>query len=184
MNTPYRTRLYHLVVILICFLSAATAQADDQSELLDRLQIMELQSRYALAHDLFDPAAYAAVFTEDAELIGGGGKVVAKGREALRTMTINDRKRLNGGAPENERRFGAMRHVITNSVIDIQSADSASGLCYFTVVADRKDHGPEILSMGRYEDRYRKVNGKWLIARREIYSDMNNSELTKQVLGN
>lgn len=170
--------------VLCCVLLAMPALADDQSELLNRLQIMELQSRYALAHDLFDPTAYAAVFTEDAELVGSGGKVVAKGREALRTMTVNDRKRLNGGAPENVRSFGKMRHVITNTVVDLSGGDTATGLCYFVVVADNKDKGPEIMSVGRYEDRYRKVNGKWLIARREIISDMNNSALAKQVLGN
>jgi uncharacterized protein (TIGR02246 family) len=164
-------------------LCSAPARADDQTELLDRLQIMELQSRYALAHDLTDPNAYAAVFTEDAELVSGDGKVVAKGRDALRKMTANDRKRLNGDAPENVRSFSSMRHVITNSVIDITGRDTATGLCYVQTIANLKDHGPEILGIGRYEDRYRKVNGKWLIARREIVSDWGNPVLIKQVLG-
>jgi len=173
-----QSRLWSLLCLVLC---ATPAWADEQSELLDRLQIMELQSRYALAHDLTDPAAYAAVFTADAELVGSGGKVLAKGSEALRAMTLNDRKRLNGGAPENVRQYGAMRHVVTNSIVDITGRDTATGQCYVLSIANNKGHGPEILSIGRYEDRYRKVNGKWLIAHREIVSDMGNDALAAQV---
>lgn len=58
--------------------------AASMEEALERFLIQELQSRYALAHDLTDPEMYAAVFTEDAELYGAGGRLLAKGREALR----------------------------------------------------------------------------------------------------
>ncbi|HTR01185.1 MAG TPA: nuclear transport factor 2 family protein [Candidatus Acidoferrum sp.] len=170
--------------LLWLVLSVGAVRADDQSELLDRLQIMELQSRYALAHDLTDPAAYAAVFTDDAELVSAGGKVLAKGSAALRAVAAGDRKRFNAGAADNVRSFGSMRHVITNQVIDITGRDTATGICYVQTIANRKDHGPEILSIGRYEDSYRKVNGKWLIARREIVSDWGNDALVKQIFGN
>ena len=59
---------------------------------------------------------YASVFTEDAELYGAG-RLLAKGREALHAIGVNDRKRFNAGAKDGERSFGALRHVITNSVI-------------------------------------------------------------------
>ncbi|HTR00604.1 MAG TPA: nuclear transport factor 2 family protein [Candidatus Acidoferrum sp.] len=158
---------------------AADKPADNQ-QLLDRLQIQELQARYALAHDLTDPALYAGVFTEDGELVSGG-KTLVKGREAMKTMTANDRKRLNPGAVDGQRSFGSMRHIVTNSVIDITGNDTAKGICYVTTVANRKDHGPEIFNVGRYEDQYRKVNGQWLIARREIFSDMNNDALGREL---
>lgn len=179
------TYIRHLQALLACCLLLGTtaANADAQSELLDRLQIMELQSRYALAHDLTDPATYAGVFTEDAELIGSG-RVLAKGRAALHAVAVNDRKRFNNGLPEDVRSFGVMRHVVTNSVIDITGADSAKGLCYVLTIANRTDEGPQILSVGRYEDEFRKVDGKWLIARREIVMDMGNDALAAQVFGN
>lgn len=40
---------------------------------------------------------------------------------------------------------------------------------------------PAILSFGRYEDRYRKENGEWRIAHREIKLDFGNQELGKKL---
>jgi hypothetical protein len=175
-------RLRHALFACTLLLGSVGAVADEQSELLDRLQIMELQSRYALAHDLTDPTMYAGVFTEDAELVGSG-RVLAKGREALHAVAVNDRKRHNQGLPEDVRSFGVMRHVVTNSVIEIEGPDTASGLCYVLTIANREGEGPQILSVGRYEDQFRRVDGRWLIARREIVMDMGNNALAAQVFG-
>ena len=162
----------------VVLFTTTEARAESQQEALDRFLINELQSRYALAHDLTDPAMYASVFTEDAELFGAG-RLLAKGREALHAIGVNDRKRFNTGAKEGERSFGALRHVITNSVIELDGDTAATGVCYVLTVVNRPERGPEILSVGRYEDEYRKVDGKWLIAKREIVMDMGNSELAK-----
>ena len=162
----------------VVLLTTTAVRAESQQEVLDRFLINELQSRYAVAHDLTDPAMYASVFTEDAELYGAG-RLLAKGREALHAIGVNDRKRFNAGAKEGERSFGALRHVITNSVIELDGDNAATGVCYVLTVVNRPDRGPEILSVGRYEDQYRKVAGEWLIAKREIVMDMGNSELGK-----
>lgn len=172
-----RTNLACLVAT-VALLTATAVRADGQQDVLDRFLITELQSRYALAHDLTDPALYAAVFTEDAELIGAG-RLLAKGREALHAIGVNDRKRFNADATEGQRSFGALRHVITNSVVTLDGATAATGVCYVMTVVNRPEHGPEILSVGRYEDEYRKVDGAWLIAKRTIVMDMGNSELAK-----
>ena len=105
--------------------------------------------------------------------------MLAKGRAVLRAIGVNDRKRFNGGAKEGERSFGALRHVITNSVIELDGDTAATGVCYVPTVVNRPERGPEILSVGRYEDQYRKVDGQWLLAKREIVMDMGNSELGK-----
>ena len=105
--------------------------------------------------------------------------MLAKGREALHAIGVNDRKRFNAGAKEGERSFGALRHIITNSVIELAGDTAATGVCYVLTVVNRPERGPEILSVGRYEDEYRKVDGAWLIAKRTIVMDMGNSELGK-----
>jgi len=163
---------------LLLAVTATASFAAGTEQAIERFLIQELQSRYALAHDLTDPALYAAVFTEDAEL-HGSGRLLAKGRAALHAIGVNDRKRFNAGAAATERSFGALRHVITNSVIELRSATTAKGVCYVLTIVNRPDRGPEILSVGRYEDEYRKVEGEWLIAKREIIMDMGNSELGK-----
>ena len=170
------TLAYLFVSVVLLPTNAVRAQS--QQEVLDRFLINELQSRYALAHDLTDPAMYASVFTEDAELYGAG-RLLAKGRQALHAIGVNDRKRFNAGAKDGERSFGALRHVITNSVIELDGDTTATGVCYVMTVVNRPERGPEILSVGRYEDEYRKVDGEWLIAKREIVMDMGNSELGK-----
>jgi hypothetical protein len=172
--TP-RLHVLRVLSVLLLVLSTSPGYAADEAA-LERFLIHELQSRYALAHDLTDADLYAAVFTEDAEL-HGTGRLLAKGREALHAIGVNDRKRFNAGAADGERSFGALRHVITNSVIDLTGETTATGVCYVMTVVVRPGGGPEILSLGRYEDEYRKVDGAWLIAKREIVMDMGNSEL-------
>lgn len=176
---PIRSRTRRAGLLASIALLATTAvRAESQQDVLDRFLIHELQSRYALAHDLTDPALYAAVFTEDAQLFGAG-RLLAKGRDALHAIGVNDRKRFNAAAKEGERSFGALRHVITNSVIELAGDGAATGVCYVLTIVNRPEHGPEILSVGRYEDEYRKVAGTWLIAKRTIVMDMGNSELVK-----
>ena len=172
------TKLLFALALLPAAASPAFA-ASSQEQVLDRFLIQELQSRYALAHDLTDGDLYAAVFTEDAELYSGG-RLMVKGREALHATGVNDRKRFNAGAAEGERSFGALRHVITNSVIDLTGDTTAKGLCYVMTVVVRPGGGPEILSLGRYEDEYRKVDGEWLIAKRDIVMEMGNSALAAE----
>lgn len=164
-----------LTALLFVATPAFAASADEQ--LLERMRIQELQSKYALAHDITDPEMYASVFTEDAELYGAGGRLLAKGRQAFHDIGVNDRKRFNAGAPDGVRTFGALRHVITNPIIELTGDTTARGFCYVTTIVVRPGGGPEILSVSRYEDEYRKVNGEWLISRREIIGDMGNPEL-------
>jgi hypothetical protein len=161
---------------------AGPVHAADLEQLADRLLIQEVQNRYALAHDLTDPAMYASVFAEDAELVSGGN-VLAKGRDAMYAIGESDRKRFNAGAQPNERSFGVMRHVVTNSVIDITSDTTATAFCYVLTVVNEEGVGPQIMSVGRYEDEFAKVNGQWLISRRLIAMDMGNQELAKVILG-
>jgi hypothetical protein len=125
----------------VCLLigAATTTFAAGEEQVLERFLIQELQSRYALAHDLTDPDMYAAVFTEDAELYGAGGRLLAKGRDAFHAIGVNDRKRFNAGAADGERSFGALRHVITNSVIDLSSDTTATGFCYVMTIVMRPE---------------------------------------------
>jgi hypothetical protein len=165
-----------LFAMLLLLGLATNTFAASEDRVIDRFLIQELQSRYALAHDLTDPDMYAGVFTEDAELYSAG-RLLAKGREAFHAIGVNDRRRFNAGAAEGERSFGALRHVLTNAVIELTGDTTATGFCYVMTVVVRPGGGPEILSLGRYEDEYRKVDGEWLIAKREIVMDMGNSEL-------
>jgi ketosteroid isomerase-like protein len=169
-----------LLGVMGVLLAIQVQAATFEDQLADRLLIQEVQNRYALAHDLTDPSMYASVFTEDAELVSVG-RVLAKGREALYAIGESDRKRFNADAAEGERSFGVMRHVVTNSVIDLTGADSARAFCYVLTIVNAEGVGPQIMSVGRYEDNFEKVDGQWLISRREIVMDMGNQDLARQI---
>jgi len=181
-HCKFLNRMAGCVLVLSTVLAGGSLQAADLEQLADRLLIQEVQNRYALAHDLTDPAMYANVFTEDAELMSGDN-VIARGRDAMYAIGESDRVRFNAGAEPGERSFGSMRHVITNSVIDITSDSTATAFCYVLTVANEEGVGPQIMSVGRYEDKFEKVGDQWLISQRRIEMDMGNQELARVILG-
>ena len=150
--------------------------------MIEKHEIRQLMNRYSLAIDLTDPEAYASVFTDDGELVLAGEMVIAKGREALMAQAQSDKERFNPGAKDGTRSFMVMRSVLTNPVVTLTGEDSATGISYIQIVVDQEGVGPVILSQGRYEDEYRKVDGNWLIARRSLFTtDMANFEVAQDL---
>lgn len=144
----------------------------------DREQIQDLMARYALALDTFDAEGYGAVFTEDAMLdIAGkpyqGRAEIAGFVDELKTALMPYVKQVD----QKGRHFAPVRHIISNFVIDIQG-DSATADSYFSEIlsegrsADGRGLPQSILNVGRYQDDLVKRDGRWLIARRLIVSDM------------
>src|SRR4026209_1889813 len=64
------------------------------------------------------------------------------------------------------------KHVITNLVIDLASDDAASARSCFTVLQSRPELPPQVIIAGRYEDRFRRSEGKWRFADRLILVDL------------
>lgn len=140
---------------------------DTQAEILRRLdrieardEIRQLVSKYALAVDMRDMDALAGLFVPDVRV--GAGK---SGREALRAW-LDDTMR---------RQFDGTSHHIGTTIIEILGSDDAVGIVY-----SKNEHetGAEwVLMQMMYYDRYRRVDGRWLFARRQpLYwyaSDLN-----------
>ena len=120
----------------------------------DHVEIRNLAGRYSHALDLGEPAAWAEVFTED-----GVMEMVAQGYDiegdALRSLARD-------GEPSRS------RHMPSTFVID-GAGDEATMRSYVTVVSTGDP--ARIVFQGRYEDRLRRVDGKWRIARRRILTD-------------
>lgn len=172
--------LVFATIMTMTFPLMSSASAGQLEDAMDRFEIQELMYAYGPAHDTTDPEAYSALFTEDA-VLRAGAYVIAKGRDAIKTSTVNDRARLNPGAVDKPGTYWAMRHLILNPVVHLNGDGTATGGCYYQVVANRDGVGPQILQQGRYEDEYRKVDGKWLIASRNIVGEMSNPALSKQI---
>ena len=55
------------------------------------------------------------------------------------------------------------RHLCTNVALDV-NGDRATGRCDFAYIAP----GPSVVQVGRYDDEYRRVDGRWHIAVRRL----------------
>jgi hypothetical protein len=126
----------------------------------DRAEIIELTARYCRYVTEASKERIVALYTSDGVFDrSNAGGTVAKGHtELLKTY---------GNSGPN-----AFLPVIHNHVIELDG-DEATGTC---VVESPVRAGKPAGFVSRYEDRYRRVNGKWLFAERKVFTVMNFDE--------
>jgi len=129
-----------------------------ERQLADRLAIRELACRYARAVDRRDWALARSLFSDDAVLVGPRFELV--GLEAI----------LRG--LRSVERYRATFHAVVNQLVEIQG-DEASGetYCLANHLLERDGQARKLDWGIRYQDRYRRVDGAWRIARRELIVD-------------
>ncbi len=123
----------------------------------DRAELAELIARYALAVDDRDLEAIAALFTPDGAFRSKDGVMSARGTEAVL-------EQFRG-------RFRALKlsnhfshdHVFTFGA----DADAATGLV--TAHAEVWRNGRALIGALRYEDSYRRHQGRWCFADRLLH---------------
>lgn len=131
--------------------------------LLDREEIRNLRTLYALHLDSNNIAALDQVFSADAVVEVTVGKM--EGIDAIRTglndaFTLYDRDQ-QGSYP--------FLHAITNHWIKLTGPDTAEGRCYLIdfETASKPDPNP-LLLLGLYADEYKRINGEWRITRTRL----------------
>ena len=128
---------------------------------IDRLEarfaIGELVTHYAVACDEHDMPQLVGLFTPDAEFDSPSGVMVAKGRSAVEAMFIELFK-IRGPAFH-----WTHDHTVT---FDEANPDRATG----RVLSHAETCPGQIVSLAamRYHDDYRREQGVWRFARREI----------------
>jgi ketosteroid isomerase-like protein len=128
------------------------------SPLEDKDAIRELMARYCFHIDAAEFEEWLQLFTED-----GVFEVVNLGRFAGREQL----RQFLGSIPLTDG-LPMMKHCVMNEIVEV-TGDTAAARAYIVVV-----HGGEHVSVrvaGRYEDRLRRVNGRWLFAERKAYLD-------------
>ncbi len=128
---------------------------------LERLQIERACERlvyaYSRALDVGDMSAAADFFAENGSMARPmAPSQVIQGRETIRASLLTRPKTL------------LTKHLATNIVIDVESADSARGISYLTMIATTPGNNtePPFLSQGpiyfgQFEDRFVRENGTW-----------------------
>lgn len=135
-------------------------------DLLAREAIRQTMANYNIAGDRMQLDELAAQFTEDGVLKFPGQ--VARGRvEIVEKLGGGRRAPAEADASDAARRgpVTKVRHNLTTSQI-VVDGEQATGRTYFLVVTN---YGPD--HMGVYVDRFRKVDGRWLIAERDVRID-------------
>jgi ketosteroid isomerase-like protein len=127
------------------------AAAYDIGRVAAIVEIQQLAIRYTVGIDRRDVDMIAALFVPDVDCGHWG-----TGPQAFRTMYL-----------ENDSTFTASIHQTTNHLVDVESDDRASGTAYLH--AEQKMHdGSWARLAGAYEDRYEKIDGRWLIRSRKL----------------
>ena len=160
---------YRWIIAAALLLAPTIALA--QPTLEQRVQRMEDESdirrmliEYGAFLDAKDYAAYAALFAEDGEWVGGFGRF--NGRETIGKM-LED----NLGPAEPGYVNKANFHMLTNPLIAIDG-DHARVTSKYLFWTRSPDDRPTPLLAGRYEDEFVRVNGQWKIARRTTWGEI------------
>lgn len=150
--------------------SAFASNADILREAKDRADIAQLMWSYCRALDTFNEDAYASVYTEDGEFYAGSAIPATKGRAALKKMVADLKKARAEREAKGEPKTPPMHHIITNSYIEFVDADHARYHSYWMTVFEGvgRDIKPNVAAAGRGIDELVRVDGKWLIRKRDV----------------
>ncbi len=147
-------------------MAAPDTRLDQLARRVQRLEdqdaIWRLFMTYKQHLDQRDFAAYASLFTDDAEWIGNLGKVVGPAQiEQLLQATLevwdSDRERTH--------------HLVLHPTIDVDG-DTATATSTWGYVTRSDTDAPVLLMLGRYLDHLRRTPEGWRFARRVAYSDI------------
>ena len=122
-----------------------------------RAEISELASAYAIACDEHDLPRLMSLFAEDAVLDSPSKLLAASGREAIRAMFVRLFKMRGPGCHWTHDHFVRL---------DSTDPDCATGL----VLSHAETSIDNEVSLGamRYEDDYRRVDGRWVFRKRVL----------------
>lgn len=157
-------------MLLVGVAWAAARVSYDRSYAHDRAEIDDLLARYLFALDWQDPEMYGATFAPDGVLVWAGGTV--NGRAAIVQEMRNARaadERANALTP-NLRPF-KRRHFVSNFVVRIDGDRATARSLWFEFNNDGSDRRPYVGAYGHLEDELRRVDGRWLISRHQVFNE-------------
>ena len=139
-------------------------------EVVAQQAISELGCRYARGVDRGDPKIIRSAFHDDAAIVSG----------AFNGPAVEFATAIGGLLDETSTRVA---HTVTNHWIDIDG-DNAVGESYVVAFQGTKGDSPQdVMTGGRYIDRYERRNGEWKISHRTFVMDWTTSADSKDLMG-
>ena len=132
----------------------------------DCRQIENLIYRYAEQIDSGNLEGVAELF-RNAEIVSSAHDSRRAGfDEVLQMYQLSCRLYETSGTP-------LTKHLTTNVIIELEANGvNASARSYYTVIQATESLPLQPIISGRYEDRFRKVNSRWMFVRREMFVDL------------
>jgi 3-phenylpropionate/cinnamic acid dioxygenase small subunit len=128
----------------------------------DEREILNLLFRYAELVDAGDFDGVSALFDGAEVFMGGPDRPAVPGTmvgQVMKKFVV-----LHDGSPHT-------KHVVTNTIVEAESADRASTRSYFTVTQCVPGRFPlQMVASGRYHDRFEKTD-RWRFVRRTMLVD-------------
>ena len=122
-------------------------------------EIRELGVRYGLGVDGKDPAELRSIFTEDINFHAANGEFEFQGVNALVDFFLNQVAEVDRNS----------LHVTHGHIIDLDpnDPDSASGVLFghAELIPRDPEEGSKLAAL-RYDDEYRRVDGRWRFSER------------------
>jgi SnoaL-like domain len=176
-NRPYIARLpgalarLGLLSVLTIGVPACAPRSHADSTpsvgIADREAIEATLQRYTRGLDRLDPDLYVSSFAPNGILMIYAKKY--QGHDALRSI-IAEEKRFRQAQQDSGQPARTLFHLEANSTLEISSAVQALHQAYWLTAsrAGEKAEGLTVLGVGSSIDELQKIDGKWLITRREI----------------
>jgi hypothetical protein len=167
----YSACLSGVVAMLAMSLTACTSGSSVDTSgsvrLADREAIEATLERYTRGLDHLDAQLYASSFAPDGVLMIYETR--HQGIDELRKI-IAEESQLRQSQRDSGLSPRTLFHLETNSVIEFTSAVQAQHRAYWLTAsrAGDKPEGLTLLGVGSSSDELQKIDGKWLITRREI----------------
>ena len=125
----------------------------------DDRQVRNVLARLSHLADYGSVEEYLALWAPDG--VWEGSQDVARGYDELRARVVAYRERGIQGPGSGS------RHLSTTQYVEFPGPDEAAAHSYFVYVSEAGTE-PRPARVGRYADRLVRVDGTWLIARRQI----------------
>jgi 3-phenylpropionate/cinnamic acid dioxygenase small subunit len=129
------------------------------TELPATTAITNLLARYAELIDNGDYEGIGQLFRHATVTADQGGKWV--GAEGVQSMYDTTTRKHEDGTPRS-------KHVITNHIVELDSADEGRCRSYFTVFMCTKTLPLQPIVAGRYRDEFKRIDGEWCYVRRHM----------------
>lgn len=141
----------------------------DMGQLADELAIRNLVARIAHAADMGDlEQDYLPLFTDDAvwEFPGGADTAATAASVVGQRAILADRVQRRAAGFQGP--GTGTRHVNTTLAVQVDGSDSAKAESYWLFLSGTDTPTPQVRGIGHYHDTFRRVNGRWKLARRRI----------------